>query len=121
MNKQTKKDLLYASEQQQKIIVALFLLMGKALPKIGAIERNGLTVSESEILAAWQKKESPVRITSTFVFNERVFGCALEKLDMRAVRQVNKEFLTGKMPKGATGEELEIDHGEKKSRVFTLE
>ena len=80
-------------ERQQKIIVALFLLLGKALPKLTLAQNREMFVSESEIKNAWIKQQSPVRLISTTdslvprdgmwaMEKERVFRCVLGDLDL---------------------------------------
>jgi hypothetical protein len=113
-------------DRNQKIIVALFLLLGKALNQLPLTRRN-LTVTESEILEAWLKKESPVRLVMDTKLSlcptegdhwgsptERVYKCILGNLDMtKTGMNFNKP-----MPAGST---VTVDVKEKKNRVFNLE
>lgn len=50
--------------RQQKILVALFLLLGRAYDALPAKKRENLTVLESEIAKAWAEKKSPIRVLS---------------------------------------------------------
>ena len=50
--------------RKDKIIVALFLVLGKAVNQLSAGQRKACAVRESEIREAWTNKHSPVRIVS---------------------------------------------------------
>lgn len=52
------------ADRQNKIIVALFLILGKATSQLNAAQRQSLSVTESEIRKAWADQKSPVRIIS---------------------------------------------------------
>lgn len=108
-------------QRQQKIIVALFLLLGKALPKLTLAQNREMFVSESEIKNAWMQQKSPVRLISTtdslvpvdgmWQFEkERVFRCVLGDLDLTK---------TGLQLKGKMPEEPKPTPA--RTRVFDLE
>ncbi|MBU6231581.1 hypothetical protein KGP36_02840 [Patescibacteria group bacterium] len=79
------------ADRQTKIIVALFLVLGKAVEQLNAGQRNKISVRESEIRDAWNSQKSPVRIVSEMsdalgyyqVGRERVFNVVLGDLDMK--------------------------------------
>lgn len=70
-------------DRQKKIIVALFLILGKALKKLPANDRE-IQVTEDEIRLAWMEQKSPVRLVSqnTWLDSGRVFRTVLEDLDL---------------------------------------
>jgi hypothetical protein len=78
-------------DRQKKIIVALFLVLGKALKALPANQR-GIRVTESEIREAWIAQRSPVRLVSRMEHphglaqqEERVFQTVLQELDLTKV------------------------------------
>ncbi len=113
--------------RQQKIIVAVFLLLGKAYNLLPQIQRDKVTCLESEIAKAWAAKEAPVRVISenTPVIDspiaeyqewggERRYSVQVGTLDLG---KVGKGFASVPMPKADP-----TDAGkDEKTRVFTLE
>jgi hypothetical protein len=118
----------------QKIVVALFLILGKTIKQLpfGAIKN--CEVSESEIAQAWKTKKSPVRIISEVSSNGMAgsFGgdekrwCAINERTFRVVagdldlNKVAPNFATVKVPK-EIGDPAKGPDGKPKSRVFDLE
>lgn len=71
--------------RQQKIIVALFLCLGKSMNMMIPKQRDQVFVRESEIAEAWKNQKSPVRLVSTQDFSwevERTFKVVLGELDL---------------------------------------
>jgi len=110
--------------RESKIIVALFLMLGKCLNALPANQRN-FEVTETEMRKAWEEQKSPVRLVSehraqSFVddgdkwnHQERVFKCVMGELDLH---KTGLNF-QGKMP-----EEPKVDHLVRPGRrVFDLE
>lgn len=113
--------------RQQKIVVALFLLLGKAYNLLGQRERNKVTCLESEIALAWAKKESPVRVISEQApvidspiaefqewGGERRYSVQVGTLNLGAV---SGGFASVPMPKADPTDKEKPE----KSRVFQLE
>ncbi len=113
--------------KQQKIIVAVFLLLGKAFHLLDQKQRAKVTCLESEIAEAWQKKESPVGVISEMPpaidspideyqqwGGERRYSVIYRKLQLT---NVAKGFASVPMPKADPCEKEKPD----KSRVFTLQ
>lgn len=97
----SREQLENEAARNQKIIVALFLFLGKAVIELPLPKRN-LQVTETEIRKAWSEKKSPVRIlservpNSTFAYdvdtqealnteNERIYKVHLQDLDLMKV------------------------------------
>ena len=114
-------------DRQNKIIVALFLILGRTMTKIPISERPHVYVTEDEIAEAWKKKKSPVRLLSSMEhvqpsagFDEawtpggqRVFRVVPGDLDLSKTGMK----IQGKMPLEAE----QMVHKTKERRVFDLE
>ena len=58
------RDALEAqAERNQKILVALFLMLGEALKRLPE-EQRGILITEDQIRKAWELGQSPVRVLS---------------------------------------------------------
>jgi len=114
-------------QRQQKIIIALCLILGKTMTKIPISERPHVYVTEDEIAKAWKEKKSPVRLVSSMEhiqpsagFDEawtpggqRIFRVVPGDLDLSKTGM----NMQGKMPK----ESEQTGHQHKERRVFDLE
>ena len=113
--------------RQQKIIVVLFLLLGRAYNLLNAKQRQQVTCMESEIAEAWANKKSPIRITSQ---PAQVTYSPIEEFQQwgggRKYRVVPGELNLGVVSKGFASVPMpEADPTDKvkpdKTRIFTLE
>ncbi len=113
--------------RHQKIVVALFLILGRACNMLNSKQRQGVTCMESEIAEAWIQKKSPIRITSKSVpvmmlqitefeqwGGEREYSVVFGELDLGVVA---KGFASVPMPKADPTDMVK----DEKTRVFTLE
>jgi hypothetical protein len=104
-------------DRQTKIIVALFLFLGKALSKLPLKDRD-ICVKESEIRAAWKAQSSPVRLLSGQngyfdATGELTYRCVMGQLDLK---KTGMDF-SRKMP----SEPERVDPLKPGKRVFDLE
>lgn len=113
--------------RNQKIVVALFLILAKTLQKLPLNNRR-VEVTEAEIKQAWKDQKSPVRILSErrfmpFAQDEgdnwngemRVYWTQLQELDLNRVG-----FMKPDQPFPAEGINAPLPARER-GRVFDLE
>ena len=101
--------------RMQKIIVALFLCLDKAMNRLPQYSwaLEALEVSESEIREAWKNQTSPVRLISRRSdWGDRTFRVVKGNLDL------NKTGMSFKKP---MPEEPNLDPLKKGKRCFDLE
>lgn len=110
-------------DRQKKIIVALFLVLGKALKKLPPHERE-IRVTENEIREAWIQQRSPVRLVSRLehpdgwsMAEQRVFQTVLEELDLTKVGFIKP----GEKFPEVKEHDVKGDHPLDRKRVFDLE
>lgn len=117
-------------DRQNKIIVALFLILGKAMERVPINDRNLISVSETEIAKAWKAQKSPVRLISSMEVNAGSTSNSGEDDEWKSVHRVFRVVpgdldlsktglnLKGKMPKE---EDRPATAHHKQRRVFDLE
>jgi len=109
-------------DRQKKIIVALFLILGKALRELPAHKRD-IKVTEEEIRDAWIQQRSPVRLVSAvedWVINpQRVFRTVLADLDLQKTGMfaAGEKYPEFKEPVADDPHKKELE----RKRVFDLE
>ena len=122
--------------RNQKILVALFLCLGKSVVALPLKKRN-IEVTETEIRKAWSEQKSPVRILSEVRASslvgldpetgeglytgssERVYKVLLQDLDLQKVGFM-KNGQTCPPYEASTTTRSNVETGERR-RVFDLE